>query len=184
VDLDEGGYDPQKERGNPRNAPAHLDHGRASAPRVLLLGLGNDILSDDAIGLRVAAAVRERVAGWKHVTVLESGEMGLGLLDLIVGFDKVLILDAVRTGQAPPGCVHQIDGGDLKALPALSPHFLGIGEMLALGAKLGLAVPTRVKICAIEVRDPFTVGDSLSPGLREAFPRIVEQVWAAVQTMA
>jgi Ni,Fe-hydrogenase maturation factor len=53
------------------------------APEILLLGLGNDILTDDAIGLHVAAAVRERLAGCQFLTVRQTGEMGLSLLDFI-----------------------------------------------------------------------------------------------------
>jgi Ni,Fe-hydrogenase maturation factor len=64
----------------------------------------------------------------------------------------------------------------LNALPAVSPHFLGIGELLALGRELGLAVPTQVKIFAVEVQDPFNVGTRLTPTLDAALPRIVECV--------
>jgi hydrogenase maturation protease len=144
--------------------------------RTLLLGLGNDILADDAIGLRVAAAVQERVADRPDLTILTSAEMGLSLLDLIVGFDDLVIVDSVQTPQGSPGFLHQLDGDDLKSLPAISPHFLGIGEVLALGRKLGMAVPSRVRIFAIEVLDPFTVSSSLTPTLQSALPAIVDQV--------
>ncbi len=149
-----------------------------SAKRILLLGLGNDILSDDGVGLRVAAEVRKRVAAAKNVTVIESTEMGLALLDLIVGFDSLVIVDAVQTGSKPAGFVHEIGGTDLKMVPAVSPHFLGVGEMLALGGQLGLHVPSEVKIFAIEVQDPFTVGTKLTPGLEAALPCLIERVAA------
>ena len=87
--------------------------------------MGNDILCDDAIGLRVAGAVRERLAGRANVTVIQSAEMGLALLDLIVGFDTLLIVDAVRTNQAKPGFVHEIGGDDLKSLADDIPAFPG-----------------------------------------------------------
>lgn len=153
-------------------------------PRILLLGLGNDILSDDAIGLRVAAAVRERLAGHKKITVIESTEMGLALLDLIVGFDTLLIVDAVQTGKVPVGFVHQIDTAELRALPTVSPHFLGISEMLALGAKLGFSMPQCVRICAVEVGDPLTVGTALTPALQNAFDGIVDHVSQALARIA
>jgi hydrogenase maturation protease len=152
----------------------------AIKPQTLLLGLGNDILSDDAIGLRVVAAVGERLAGREDVTVSQSAEMGLALLDLIVGFDTLVLVDAVQTREAEPGFVHELDGADLKTLPAISPHFLGVGEVLALGRELGLRVPNRVRIFAIEVADPFTVGTALTPALEAALPGLVERVLAAV----
>ena len=149
-------------------------------PKVLLLALGNELLSDDSVGLRVAAALRERFSAQPNLTVTESHEMGLSLLDLIVGFEDLVLLDAIQTGQAAPGFVHELDGDDLKALPAVSPHFLGVGEVLALGRKLGMQVPARVEILAIEVQDPFTLATELTPALAIALPQIIERVALAV----
>jgi hydrogenase maturation protease len=144
--------------------------------RTLLLGLGNDLLTDDGIGLRVAAAVRQRLPNHPRLTVLQTTEMGLALLDMIVGFDELVLVDSIQTHQSPPGTVHELDAGDLHQLPLSSPHFIGIGEMLALGRQLGMAVPQRVKIFAIEVQDPFTISTDLTPTLRAALPGIVERV--------
>lgn len=149
-------------------------------PRVLLLGLGNDILSDDSIGLRVAVALRERLRGNPHVTVVETAEMGLSLLDFLVGFDRLVLVDAVQTARALPGYVHEIAGEDLSSLPAVAPHFLGVGEVLALGRQLGLSMPREVKIFAVEVADPFTVGTELTPALNQALPHIIKRVEAAL----
>lgn len=149
-------------------------------PRVLLLGLGNDILTDDAIGLRVVAALRERVRDKQHVTAVETSEMGLSLLDFMVGFDQLVLVDAVQTSQARPGFIHEISAEDLSSLPAISPHFLGLGEVLALGRQLGLSLPREVKIFAIEVADPFTVGTELSPELKAALPHIIHRVEGAL----
>ncbi len=151
------------------------------AARTLLLGLGNDILSDDSIGLRVAAALKERFAAVPEVSIMQTTEMGLALLDLVVGFDTLVIVDAVQTGKGQPGFIHEIDGHDLPTSPAVAPHFFGIGEMLALGAQVGLPVPSQVRIFGIEVADPFTIGTALSPALQSALPGIVERLASAVQ---
>ena len=154
----------------------------ASEPekRTLLVGLGNDLLSDDAIGLRIAAVVRERLADHTRITIAETTEMGLSLLDLIVGFDALVLVDAIQTNQAPLGFVHEIAGEDLKLLPAISPHFLGIGEACALGRQLGLSVPNRLRIFAIEVQVTCTVSPEMTPALRAALPGIVERVIASL----
>jgi hydrogenase maturation protease len=148
--------------------------------KTLLLGLGNDILSDDAIGLRVAAALQERFAPDPNLTIQQTTEMGLSLLDLVQGYEHLVLIDAVQTSECPPGTIHHIRDTDLPNLPALSPHFLGIGETLALGRKLSLLVPDTVEIFAIEVEDPFTVSTELSPELEPQFPRIVEQIAASL----
>jgi hydrogenase maturation protease len=149
-----------------------------SGDRILLLGLGNDILRDDAIGLRVVREVRCRLDGAARVEVRETEEMGLALLDFMAGYSDVVIVDAVQTRQAAPGFVHEVSGSDLKSLPATAPHFLGVGETLALGRTLGLAMPRRVEILAVEVEDPFTLGTQMTPALQAAFPQIVERVLA------
>jgi hydrogenase maturation protease len=153
---------------------------------VLVLGLGNDILSDDAVGLNVARELSRRLSDSDSdaIEVQETSEMGLALLDFIVGFDDLILVDAVQTGQSPPGFLHEFDAASLKILPTVSPHFLGIGEMVALGRQLGLQVPRRIKIFAIEVQDPFTVALSMTPPLRRLLPSIARRVLAAARQFA
>jgi hydrogenase maturation protease len=160
-----------------------LSAGR-TAPALVLLGLGNEILTDDAIGLRIARIAAERLANVPGITVLGSSEMGLALLDLVVGFHTLVVVDAIVTGQARPGFVHELDGGELKSVPAVSPHFLGIGEMLALGQTLGLAVPERVKIFAVEVADPYTLGEKMTPELEAVADALATRLIKSVQTLA
>jgi len=178
--------------------------------RFLLLGLGNDILCDDAIGLCVVREIRKRLSGGevgiamnrlgrvgmpesgrglphsktlarrctsRDIDVRETCEMGLSLLDYIVGYDELILVDSIQTGRLPPGQIHELEGKDIKVLPVTTPHFLGVGEMIALGRQLGLPVPERVRIFAIEVQDPFTITTEMTPTLRAAMPRIVERVW-------
>lgn len=152
--------------------------------KVLLLGLGNDILSDDAIGLHVAREVHRRLAGVSNVEVRETTEMGVALLDHIAGFDDLVLVDAIQTGKSPPGCLHEFDAANLKTLPATSLHFLGVGETLALGHKLGMDMPRRVKVFAVEVEDPFTVDTQMTSALQRAIPDLVNRVTAVVLRMA
>ena len=144
--------------------------------KVLLLGLGNDILTDDAIGLYITRAAKECLANYENVTVGESLEMGLSLLDLIIGFYVLILVDSIQTKQAPPGFLHQFDAGELAVLPNRAPHFLGIGEVIALGRKLGLRVPACVRILAVEVEDPFTVSQQMSGALEAKLPELVRRV--------
>lgn len=152
--------------------------------KLLVLGLGNDILSDDSIGLRVAREIGRRLAGHPLIEAKETTEMGLSLLDHITGYQDLVIVDSIQTKKFPPGHVFEIEPAGLKVLPRKSPHFFGVGEILTLGRNLELPVPTRVKIFAIEVNDPFTVSEDLTAPLREAFPALVERVLAEVLRMA
>lgn len=155
--------------------------GASDAPkRRLVVGLGNDILTDDAVGLRIVRQLRTQLPESPSFQVRELCEMGLSLLDEIVGFDEVVLVDAVQTGEASPGFLHEVDANELKLLPTRLPHRFGIGEVLALGRQLGLAVPSRVRVLAVEVADPFTVATEMTCALTQALPRLVQQVVAAL----
>jgi hydrogenase maturation protease len=142
--------------------------------------LGNDILTDDAIGLEVVREVARRMDGNDRVDVRETMEMGLALLDFIVGYETLILVDSIQTGRAAPGHVHDVTQEHLNALPGRTPHFLGVKETLLLGEQLGLPMPTRVRILAIEVEDPFTLGAQMTPALQHALPQVVEQVLGAL----
>jgi hydrogenase maturation protease len=164
-------------QGPPQNAPPRKKP-------VLVLGLGNDILSDDAVGLNVAREIRKHLSDADGIEVQETSEMGLALLDFIVGFEDLVLVDAVQTGQSPPGFLYELDDSQLKILPMVSPHFLGVGEIVALGRQLGLPVPRRIKIFAIEVKDSFTVGERMTAPLRRVLRPIAMQVLAAARGLA
>ncbi len=160
----------------PSHSPSAPPSAVPSGLRLLVLGLGNDILTDDAIGLRIVRALREPLAGVEFIDTLETEEMGLSLLDHIVGYDELVIVDAIQTGTAPPGHLHRFDGRELPSRRTGAPHFLGVGDTLALGRLLDLPMPGQVTILAIEVADPLTLGTDVTPALAQAFPGLVKRV--------
>lgn len=145
-------------------------------PNVLVLGLGNDLLTDDAVGLRVAHEVRGRLAGDARIEVKETTEMGLSLLDLVADRESLVIVDSVVTGEAPPGHVYETSPESFPSRSTRSPHALGIERLCALGRMRGLAVPHHVRIVAIEVADPFTVGTDMHPDVENAIDEAVDLV--------
>ena len=165
---------------NESNHPSEL-LGRARP--LLLLGLGNDILTDDAVGLHVVHELRSRLAGCPSIDIRETAEMGLALLDFITGYRTVVIVDSIQTGKASPGFVHELDAAALNQLTGRTPHFVGVSDTLALGRQLGLAMPEQVRIFAIEVEDPFTLGMAMTPALQSALPGIVQRLAVAVQKL-
>lgn len=146
--------------------------------RILVLGLGNDILTDDAVGLLVARAVAARLRDSSEIAVRETTEMGLALLDEIADYDALILVDAVQTGRVPPGHIHECDIAALPQVTATSPHFVGVGETLEFGRRLGLAMPERVRVVAVEVADPYTLGTQPTAPVREAVALAVERVMA------
>ena len=71
-----------------------------TARQVLLLGLGNDILTDDAVGLYVVRELQPKLAAHPSIDIRETTEMGLALLDFITGYRAVVMVDSIQIGRA------------------------------------------------------------------------------------
>lgn len=142
----------------------------------LILGLGNDILTDDGVGLAVVRQLARRHPSVGHIVIRETMEMGLALLDFVVGFQRVVMVDSIQTGRSAPGTVHEVDIDGWRQLTGSTPHFLGVGETLALGRQLGLAMPQQVTVVAIEVEDAHTFGTALTRAAAAAVAEAVERV--------
>ena len=97
--------------------------------KTLVLGLGNDILADDAVGVLAARALRDELAG--RADVVETAMHGLALLDHFLGYERAILLDAIQTGKQPPGTIIELGVADLSPIATPSPHFTGLPEMTA-----------------------------------------------------
>ena len=148
----------------------------------LILCLGNDILSDDGVGLQVASALESDPP--PAAVVRRSGLSGFYLLDDLVGFERAVVVDAIRTGERPPGHVWTFSPEDLQCGAGPSPHTVGLPGVLALGRSSGLDLPRKMMIVAIEVEDMETVGENLTPAVGASVPVAASAVRAAVDDMA
>ncbi len=146
--------------------------------RTLVLGIGNPILSDDGVGIHVARALKAR--GIAGVDVDELAASGLELLDLVRGYERVIIIDAIQTVNGRPGEVYELEEKDFeKAIHGSSPHGINIATALALGRRLAPEeMPKEVAFFAVEAEDVENVREELTPAVREALPRVVEMVEA------
>lgn len=143
---------------------------------VLVLGLGNDVLSDDGVGLHIARRVAALVDVEPAIVVRESTEAGPALFDEIVGCENVLLIDAIVTGGVPPGFLHELQPDAFASRHTTMPHFGDITETLTLGESLGLPMPHNVRIFAVEVSAGSDFGTMLSPKVDAAVDAIAERV--------
>lgn len=149
---------------------------------VLVLCLGNALRRDDAIALRVADALeRAPEAG---ASVRRSAASGLYLLDEMDGFDRVVVVDAVRTGSHEPGEVLSFPLEDLHAPEGPSPHSIGLPSALARARAAGAPVPSRIHVVAVEVEDMESIGVGLTPAVEAAIAPAAAAVRDAVRALA
>lgn len=144
--------------------------------KTLLLGLGNSILKDDAVGLRVVRALGERVTQ-EEVDVQVSSFANIDLLDFVGAYDRLIIVDSIKTEGGKPGDLYRLNLDDLHSTLHLScPHDINLATALELGKRLGMPIPGEIGIYAIEVEDNQTFCETCSPMVEEAIPRIVEEI--------
>ncbi len=150
------------------------------SPAIRILCLGNDLLADDALG-RAAADHLAGAAG-SDVEVVYAPSAGFALLDHITGMGQHLVLiDAIHTGAADPGTIHEFHETDLIAPAGPSPHYVGLLEMLQLARALDLGAPHDVTVLAVETADEITVGGAMHPLVRAAILRVCARALTIVE---
>lgn len=148
----------------------------ARPDRTVVLGLGNILLSDEGVGVRVVEAVAARLGPLPNLAFVDGGTSTMELLDQLAGAETLVIVDALR-GSEPPGTVVRVDGRDLPAFfgrPRLSPHQVGLPDLLAALALLE-AAPRELVLIGI-VPESLDHGLALTPPVAAAVPRAVALV--------
>jgi len=140
----------------------------------LILGVGNPILTDDGVGIKIAQKLKEENP---ELEVVETSEAGIALLDLIAGYDKLIIIDSIKTEQGKPGQVYKLGLEDLKpAMDFSSSHGIDIATALELGQRLGYKMPKYISLYAVEIRDNTTFGEKCTQEVEERMPFITKQI--------
>ncbi len=142
--------------------------------RTLVVGLGNPILSDDGIGWQVEEALRRQGAGSAPeaaIDILHACVGGLALAELMTGYDRVIVVDAIVTGQALPGTVSHFTLADLPGtLNSSSSHDTSLRLALQMLRACGAHVPpeSAVAFVAVEAQDVWTFGEACTPAVKQS----------------
>jgi hydrogenase maturation protease len=144
-----------------------------STAKTVVLGLGNELLADDAIGILAARELAPLLED--RADVIATSEHGVALLDLLMGYESVVVIDAIVTGRHPIGSVFEIDLHKLRPATSPSPHYVGLGDLVDLAKRLGVPFPDDIRIIAVEVADPHTIGGPVTPAVEQAMPELIER---------
>lgn len=150
--------------------------------KILMIGLGNPILGDDGVGWVVAREVESRIreaGGSIEVDYLSLG--GLSLMERLIGYEKVILIDSLTTGKHPLGTVVTFtleDLVDLSSGHTTAPHDTSLKTALITGRQLGAALPAEndVHVVAIESQHVYDIEEGLTPPIATAVPAAVQQV--------
>lgn len=146
---------------------------------ILVLGLGNILLRDEGVGVRVVEAM-EGINLPPGVEILDGATAGLDLLDVLADRRKVIVIDAIG-GDSEPGTVLRLNSEDLAPRngQVVSLHQIGLLETLAAARQLDIA-PDEVIVLGVTPRD-VGCGLALSPQTARLVPRIIEFVLAELE---
>jgi hydrogenase maturation protease len=145
-----------------------------SPPEIVILGIGNILLTDEGIGVHVANELAKMDLP-EGVSVVEGGTDGFRLLNVITEADRLIVVDAVKGG-ADPGSIYRFDIDEVKSAPAgfkTSVHQIGILEVIDLSELIGRKPHTTV--IGVEPKS-LDMGMELSPEIHSKVPRIIELV--------
>ena len=154
---------------------------------ILILGVGNLILSDEGVGLRVLQSLEAQYRLPAGVQTLDGGTLGLDLLYYLEGVQNLLIVDAVEMG-AEPGTLLRMEGEEVPSFLSvkMSPHQIGISDML-FAAKLKGIDPPNIVLWGIQP-GWLEIGLELSPAVAAQVSVLVEKLvqeldrWGKVPT--
>jgi hydrogenase maturation protease len=143
---------------------------------ILIVGLGNRILSDDGIGPLLVNDLLPIISNPEvQFTVVSSG--GLEIMELIKDYKKVIIIDAIRTAKGNPGDVYYFLPAAFRETSNLSNlHDVNFLTALRLWKMLELNLPDELHIIAVEIIEDKEFSEELTPYMKKKYPEILKKV--------
>lgn len=158
--------------------------------KTLVIGLGNPILTDDGVGVKVAHAVKDSLTSYPRndLTITEVGVGGLRLMEMMVGYDRVILIDAlIQDHGNQPGTIRRMTLDDLRTISptqhSASVHDTTLVTALEMGQRIGLPLPEEIIIYAVEVENVLDFGEQPTPAVAEAIPRVTAAVLGELNVM-
>jgi len=150
--------------------------------KILVLGIGNILFSDEGVGIRVIQTIQERYSFPAHVTVKDGGTLGIHLLGTISHVDYLIVVDVIRNGEQP-GSLYRITGDAIpkRVFAKNSLHDVDFLEALTLCTALD-GVPETV-ILGVEPVDIESVSIALTPLIQDKVDPLIEMVLAELETL-
>ena len=153
--------------------------------KTLILGIGNPFLGDDGVGFHIAQRLANGIKD-DNIDVRDTGMDGLNLLELIVGYDKVIIIDAIMAEKGEAGETYRFGPEKIASTvhPTTSPHHANLATAIEIGKKyLTEQMPREIVVFAVAIEEVTKVTEEMTVEVEEAVPvavnLILEEIEAA-----
>ncbi len=143
--------------------------------KTLVLALGNPILSDDGVAHEVA----DRLAGRLDKTdIIKSSAATMDIIPKLAGYERLVVLDAIQRGSAPPGTVYRLSLDDFAdTVRPSSPHDINFATAFGMAKKWGYDIPQDIRIYAIKVVELSRFAEGCTPPVAEKLDEIAEHIF-------
>lgn len=153
--------------------------------KTIILGIGNPLLTDDAVGLHMVRSLQARFGNEESFDFKENHSGGLELLDDLRGYKKAALIDCLQTPGYPAGTCLELTLNDLADTGLesfVTTHGLTLTTLIAFGRKLGFSLPEEYKIFGIVGYDCENFSEELSERLQETYEKNLAAVKKAIGT--
>ncbi len=149
----------------------------SAAPSILVIGLGNEVLTDDAIGPRLSMALKARFKR-PEIQFLTAAIGGLEMVELFSRYEKVFIVDAIKTRGGVPGTVYCLKPEDFKqTLHLTNFHDVNFLVGLDLAKRLGIKLPSEIHILAVEIVEDLVFSEEFTPEIQAKYPEVLNEIF-------
>jgi len=147
-----------------------------SMVRTIVVGVGNPILGDDAVGILVVKELKNRSKDL-DIVFEEAYTGGMNLLDLIIGYDRAILVDSISILEKEIGDVLVLDPRKMGSSHSANPHDVSFTEALDLAQRMGAeGIPKEIALVAVNIEPSFDFSATLSPGVKGAIPKAISEI--------
>lgn len=166
---------------DPANNAFRLYTPEAMNKKTLILGLGNNILTDDGIGPRLVSDLAHMIKN-PNIKFDIASCGGLEIMECIKDYVKVIFIDSIRNRNGKPGDVYYFRPSDFRETSHLSNlHDVNFLTALELGRSLNMGLPVDLHIIAVEIIEDMVFSEEFTPPVKEKYHVILEDVFAIVK---
>ena len=151
--------------------------------KTLVLGIGNEILTDDGIGIRLVDDLQCKQ--FPPGLIFEKGTVGgLEILEMIQGYQAVLFLDAIKTTGGKAGEIyHMVLSDFIDTLHLSNLHDVSFVQAIQLGKVLGFNLPGNLFIFAVEIVEDRVFSRNFTREIEDQYPVILEEAERFIRKM-
>jgi hydrogenase maturation protease len=149
--------------------------------KILIYGMGNPFRCDDTIGLKIAEILKEKCRT-KNVIIKSGSIDGLAMLDEIMGFNKVILIDSIKSESGKPGDIFKIKVDPLETKPSLvASHGIDFISALRIGLQFGYKMPEQIFVYAVEIKDNTTFSEDCTDKISASIPEVIQSIFREIE---